>query len=121
MATPIKRPIVMLITENPFQTHRPAEALRIALGLGSGGDIIVTVILRGEAARLLTDDVEEACDGEELAEHYLPVFREWGTTFLVDEAATRYLDNGRTDFPFTVLSEADIATALANAGRVMIF
>jgi hypothetical protein len=111
----------MLITGDPLRSHRPAEALRIALGLDSGGKDRLTLILRGPAARLLTDEVDEAVDGEELAERYLPVFQEWGTTFLVDEAAAAHLKKATTAFAHTTVTEAEIAGALAAAERVIIF
>lgn len=112
--------IAMLITEDPFHSHRPAEALRIALGLDSGDKGRVTIILRGAAARLLTDEAEEAIDGEELANRYLPIFHEWGTTFLVDEAAATYLAREATAFLYKAVTEAEIAAELAAADRVMI-
>lgn len=113
--------IVMLITEDPLQSHRPAEAMRIALGLDSGDKGRVTVILRGVAARMLTDEVEEAIDGEELASRYLPVFAEWGTIFLADAAAAAHLAQASTDFPYKALTEGDIAAELAAADRALIF
>ncbi|MEW6325672.1 MAG: hypothetical protein AB1515_09835, partial [Nitrospirota bacterium] len=90
--------VLMLITGDPRESHRPAEALRIALGLDSGGKGRMTILLRGPAARLLTDEVDEAVDGEELAEHYLPVFQEWDTTFLVDPPAAAHLEKKTTEF-----------------------
>ncbi|MBI3620689.1 MAG: hypothetical protein HY208_00675 [Nitrospirae bacterium] len=113
--------IVMLITGDPLKNHRPAEAVRIALGLDSGGKGRMTIILRGPAARLLTDEVEEAVDGEELADRYLPVFKEWGTTFLVDETGAGHLSRVSTDFPHRMLTETQIAAELAAADRVLIF
>ena len=113
--------IVMVITGDPLRSHRPAEALRIALGLDSGGKGRMTIILRGPAARLLTDEVQDAVDGEELADRYLPVFEEWGTTFLVDETAAGHLSRISTDFLHKTLTETQIAAELASADRVMIF
>jgi hypothetical protein len=113
--------IVMLITEDPLHSHRPAEAIRIALGLDSGDKGRVTIILRGVAARLLTSEVEDAVDGEELATRYLPVFAEWGTTFLADEAAAAHLAQESTEFPYKALTDGDIAAELAAADRALIF
>jgi hypothetical protein len=113
--------ILLLITGDPLRSHRPAEALRIALGLDSGGKERLTILLRGDAARLLTDEVEEAVDGEELANHYLPVFEEWGTTFLVDAAAAAHLEQATTTFPYKTVTTAEMAAELAAANRVIIF
>ena len=111
----------MVITGDPLTSHRPAEALRIALGLDSGGKDRLTIILRGPAARLLTEEVQEAVDGEELADRYLPVFEEWGTTFLVDESAADHLSKASTAFPHGTLTDAQIAAELAATDRVLIF
>jgi len=118
---PADTKIALVITGDPLRSHRPAEALRIALGLDSGGKKRMTIILRGPAARLLTDEVEQAVDGEELAEHYLPVFEEWGTTFLVDESGVGHLSRVATDFPYKMLTEAQIAAELTAADRVLVF
>jgi hypothetical protein len=117
---PVKK-IVMVITGDPLRSHRPAEALRIALGLDSGGKERMTIILRGPAARLLTEEVQEAVDGEELADRYLPVFEEWGTNFFIDETAAGHLSRVSTDFPHKMLTETQIAAELAAADQVMIF
>jgi len=122
MASTVPAPsILLLIAGDPMRSHRPAEALRIGLGLDSGGKERLTILLRGPAAALLTDEVDDAVDGEELAERYLPVFQEWGTTFLVDESAAAQLADRGTDFPYKKITSAEIAAALASAGRVLIF
>lgn len=113
--------LVMIITGDPLRSHRPAEALRIALGLDSGGKERTTIILRGPAARLLTEEVQDAVDGDELADRYLPVFEEWGTRFFVDETAAGHLSRVSTDFPHTMLTDTQIAAELAEAERIMIF
>jgi len=121
MPPAVSTKIVMVITGDPLRSHRPAEALRIALGLDSGGKERMRIILRGPAARLLTEEVQDAVDGEELADRYLPVFEEWGTTFFVDETAAGHLSRVSTDFPHQTLTETQIAAELASADRVMIF
>src|SRR5690349_150303 len=50
--------IVVVIQEDPRKTHRPVEALRIALGLTSGSHR-TTVVLLGEAVRLLGDETDD--------------------------------------------------------------
>ena len=120
MTSTAPKKIVMVITGDPLRSHRPAEALRIALGLDSGGKGRIMIILRGPAVRLLTEEVQDAVDGEELAGQYLPVFEEWGTRFLVDEAAAGHLARVPTPFPHSTLTEAQIAAELAAADRTLI-
>ncbi|HMF86017.1 MAG TPA: hypothetical protein VK598_06670, partial [Nitrospiraceae bacterium] len=53
--------IAVVISEDPFVTARPVEALRIALGLCSG-DHETTVILLGRASSLLMENTDEIVD-----------------------------------------------------------
>src|SRR2546426_155543 len=53
--------IAVVISEDPFVTARPVEALRIALGL-SVGDHEMTVVLLGRAPLLLMQDTEKIVD-----------------------------------------------------------
>jgi len=62
--------VAVIIREDPRKTHRPVEALRIALGLVAG-DHHTTVVLLGEAGRLLHEDTDDLIDGE-ILEKYLP-------------------------------------------------
>lgn len=55
--------IAVVIREDPRQTHRPVEALRIALGLVAGTHD-TTVVLLNEAVRLLSDDLDDVIDME---------------------------------------------------------
>jgi hypothetical protein len=64
------RRIVVLVTGDPMTSARPGEAIRIALGLGSGTHT-VTVVLRGPAVGLLFPEAEESTSAEEV-EKYLP-------------------------------------------------
>ena len=55
--------VVVVIHGDPLKTHRPVEALRIALGL-STGDNPLTVVLLGRSPLLLTDETGELMDAE---------------------------------------------------------
>lgn len=110
--------ITMVIREDPLKTHRAVEALRIALGLSTGGNAL-TVVLLGRAPLLLTDDLEQVLDGEILEKH-LPALKELGLPFVVVPGA-------RSQFtldPAFQVREAplpEIASLLANADRVLSF
>jgi sulfur relay (sulfurtransferase) DsrF/TusC family protein len=73
--------IVVVIQENPLKTHRAVEALRIALGLSTGGNPL-SIVLLGEAPLLLTEDTDLVVDAE-ILEKYLPSLRQLGTPFVV--------------------------------------
>lgn len=75
--------IVVVIQEDPRKTHRPVEALRIALGLASGSHM-TTVVLLGEAVRLLGDETDDILDVE-ILEKYLPAIEQLDIPFVLQD------------------------------------
>jgi hypothetical protein len=73
--------ISVVVRDDPRKSHRPVEALRIALGLAAG-DHDVTVVLLGHAPLLLTDDTDEIVDVD-ILEKYLPSFQQLAIPFVV--------------------------------------
>ena len=65
-----------IIKEDPRESHRPAEAVRIAAGIGGWKKTDVDILLRGKASYILFPYADEFVDGENY-EHYLPLIREW--------------------------------------------
>lgn len=74
--------IAVVISEDPYVTARPVEALRIALGL-CAGDHETTVVLLGLSSRLLMQDTEEIVDVD-ILEKYLPSFKHLSIPFIVE-------------------------------------
>jgi sulfur relay (sulfurtransferase) DsrF/TusC family protein len=77
--------IVVVIQEDPRKTHRPVEALRIALGLASGSHM-TTVVLLGEAVRLLGDETDDILDVE-ILEKYLPAIEQLDIPFVLQDTS----------------------------------
>ena len=77
--------IVVVIQEDPRKTHRPVEALRIALGLTSGSHR-TTVVLLGEAVRLLGDETDDIFDVE-ILEKYLPAIEQLDIPFILQDTS----------------------------------
>jgi hypothetical protein len=77
--------IAVVIQEDPRKTHRPVEALRIALGLASGSHI-TTVVLLGEAVRLLGDETDDIVEVE-ILEKYLPAIEQLEIPFILQDKA----------------------------------
>ncbi|MGZ8373704.1 MAG: hypothetical protein ACXW4A_02155 [Nitrospira sp.] len=80
---PMPKNVAVVIQEDPRKTHRPVEALRIALGL-SAGSHITTVVLLGEAARLLGDETDDILDIE-ILEKYLPAIKQLEIQFIIQD------------------------------------
>lgn len=76
--------LAVVIQEDPRKSHRPVEALRIALGLASGSHM-TTVVLLGEAVRLLGDEIDDIRDVE-ILEKYLPMIEQLEIPFILPDA-----------------------------------
>jgi len=77
--------IAVVIQEDPRKSHRPVEALRIALGLTSGSHV-TTIVLLGEAIRLLGNETDDIRDVEVL-EKYLPAIEQLEISFILPDAS----------------------------------
>ncbi len=110
--------ITLVIREDPRLSHRPVEALRIALGLAAGENPI-TVVLIGQAVQLLAEEAEDIVDVE-ILEKYLPSFKHIAIPFVLI-----YLAGPRPDlqdgFAVTIGSDDSAWRAIAEADRVLIF
>lgn len=111
--------LLMLIYADPAENGVTAEALRMGMGL-SVGERELKLVLVGEAAKVLTDEVDDLVDGE-MIENHLDVYEEWGTPFHVHvDAADRYdLDGAPVDV--TTVDDREIARMMGTADQVMVF
>jgi len=110
--------VLVVIHGDPLKTHRPVEALRIALGL-STGDNPLTVVLLDRAPLLLTDDTGEVMDAE-ILEKYLPSFKQLKVPFVVSVGvhADFAFDSG---FDIRAASAYEIEALVSSADRVLAF
>ena len=109
--------IAVVISEDPFVTARPVEALRIALGL-CAGDHETTVVLLGPASRLLMQNKEEIIDVD-ILEKYLPSFKHLSIPFIVEpETAT---DAWSDDFSVTTRTKDEIRQLVRLVDRNLVF
>ena len=109
---------VVLIRSNPETSHRPVEALRIALGLSSQEP--AAVILVDKAPLLLSESSEDLAAGEEL-QKYLPAFRESESPIYVEEGALKACSLGKTEFAIQPVTHAEIAQIMAEAKNLIVF
>jgi hypothetical protein len=114
------RHILVLVTGDPMKTARPGEAIRMALGLGSGTHR-VSVVLRGPAAALLFPEAEESACADEV-EKYLPSLAEaLDPGFYVERSALEGRDLAESEFRIVPVDPPDIAKLMARADRFVIF
>lgn len=110
--------VVVVIREDPQKSHRSVEALRIALGLSTGGNPL-SVILLGQAPLMISKEPEDIVDGE-IMEKYLPSFKHLKIPFSVPIGTGVRFDLDQ-EFDVTELSEETIRSAIAGSDRVLVF
>jgi hypothetical protein len=110
---------LVLIQSNPFESHQPAEAIRIALGLVSGENQ-VEVILFGKAVSVLFEDLENLKDGDTLNK-FLPSLKDQLKTFYVERSALDGLQPADSDYSITPVSLDETGDLMAKADRFIVF
>ena len=109
--------VAVVISEDPFVTARPVEALRIALGL-CAGDHEMTVVLLGRAPLLLMQDTEKIVDVD-ILEKYLPSFKQLSIPFIVEPGTV--MDVWSDNFSVTTRTADEIRQLVQSADRSLIF
>ncbi len=109
--------IAVVIQEDPRKTHRPVEALRIALGLVAGSHA-TTVILLGDAIHLLSDDTDDIVDSD-ILEKYLPSIENLDIPFVLQSQADRSIIQKHV--PISFQTDEKIRALLQTMDRTLIF
>jgi hypothetical protein len=111
---------LFIIESDPRQSGRPAEAVRIAAGIGAWKKIKVAVYLRAAAVLVLGEEAEDFVDGENYA-RYLPVLRELGAQLYVQKGAALLGKLGLAASPFEEISDERLAGIAAARSCVLRF
>ena len=109
--------VAVVIQEDPRKTHRPVEALRIALGLVSGSHITTVVLLHG-ATRLLSEETEDVIDVD-ILEKYLPSIEHLEIPFLLPTETDR--STIRPEFSAQYESPEKIRLFLQSVDHTLVF
>jgi sulfur relay (sulfurtransferase) DsrF/TusC family protein len=109
--------VAVIIREDPRRTHRPVEALRIALGLVAG-EHQTTVVLLGEAVRLIWEDTDDVVDVD-ILEKYLPSIEQLDIPFIVEAGTDRSLI--RPEFKTSCESDEAIRILTRSVDRTLVF
>lgn len=109
--------VAVIIREDPRKTHRPVEALRIALGLVAGSHV-TTVILLGEAVRLISDDTDDVVDVD-ILEKYLPSIQQLEVPFVLQTGTDRSLV--RSEFSTRYEDSENIQRLIQSMDRTLVF
>ncbi len=109
--------VAVVIQEDPRKTHRPVEALRIALGL-TAGTHSTTIVLLGDSIHLLSEDNDDIVDRDVL-EQYLPSCEQLKIPFVLEASADRSLV--RSEFTTSYAPDEKIRSLVASMDRTIVF
>lgn len=111
---------LFVIESDPRHSGRPAEAVRIAAGVGAWRKVEVAVYLRAAAVLILGEEAGELMDGENYA-RYLPVLRELGRPVYVQKGAAALGQLGQAALPFEEIPDEQLAAMAAARACVLRF
>ncbi len=112
--------LLFIITTDPRTSHRPAEAIRIAAGVGVWKQVDVTVYLRGAAVLAVVEDTGQLVD-EENYRRYLPALAELGHPIYVQRGAPLLLKPVERRLKIEELDDARLAALAAKSSYVLRF
>jgi hypothetical protein len=113
------RNFLIRIVSDPRKSPRPAEAVRIAAGVGAWRKVQVHLYFEGAAARALDEFADELASGD-LFTQYLQAIPDHGGRILV-EAGNPILDSINPAVRFERLSGDQIEQFVAQMDHVMQF
>jgi hypothetical protein len=111
---------LFVIDTDPRASGRPAEAVRIAAGVGVWKRIDVAVYLRAAAILILGENTDELADQEYYA-RYLPLLGEPGRVIYVQKGASCLAGLGQSSLPFQEISDTELAQLAAERSQVLRF
>ena len=118
MTREVKTSVLFVVSSDPRNSPRPAEAVRIAAGIGAWGKVEVTVYLRDAAVLALGEFPDDLIDGENF-ERYLPIVAESGGAVFVQRDAPLLKELGDVRLRFQPLDDVQLAE-LASGSRSVI-
>jgi len=112
--------VLILIASDPRTSHRPAEAIRIAAGVGVWEKTDMIVYLRETAVLALREDTEGFVD-EENYTRYLAMVRDSGRPIYVQRGAALLPKAGETSLNFAEVDDDELARLAAESTYILRF
>jgi hypothetical protein len=112
--------VLFIVTSDPRTCTRPAEAVRIAAGVGAWRKVAVTVYLRGAAVLALGEFPDELADGDNFS-RYLPLVGESGGLICAQRGAALLNDLGHSPVSFHETDDDELAALVMKNDCVVRF
>jgi hypothetical protein len=116
----MKPSALFIITGDPRSSAKPAEAIRIAAGVGTWKKADITVYLHGPAVLALSEYVDEFVDEDNFS-RYLPIVGEFGRPIYVEKGAPLLAELGEAPLPFEEIDLDRVAQLTAQANYTLRF
>ena len=116
----MKPSALFIVSGDPRRSAKPAEAIRIAAGVGTWKKADITVYLRGEAVLALSDFVDEFVDEDNFS-RYLPIVGEFGRPVYVQKNAPLLGELGESPLKFEEIDDHQLAQLAAQSSYVLRF
>ena len=111
---------LFIISSDPRTSARPAEAIRIAAGVGTWKKVDVDVYLRDAGVLVLSEFADELID-EDNFPRYLPIIGEFGRPILVQKNAPLFTEVGTPPLPFLEITDEQLAARAGESSDVARF
>ena len=116
----MKPSALFIITGDPRSSAKPAEAIRIAAGVGTWKKADIYVYLRGPAVLALSEYVDEFVDEDNFS-RYFPIVGEFGRPVYVQRSAPLLGEIGDSPLDFEEIDDARLAQLAADCNYVLRF
>lgn len=111
---------LVIVNSDPRTSPRPAEAIRIAAGIGAWKKVEITLVLCESAVLALREFPDELIDEDNFT-RYLPIVGEWGRPVYVETGAPLLADLGETPVRYERITVAQLAQLAAASDCVLRF
>jgi sulfur relay (sulfurtransferase) DsrF/TusC family protein len=111
---------LFIVTGDPRSSAKPAEAIRIAAGVGTWKKSEITVYLRGPAVLALSEFVDEFVDEDNFT-RYFPIVGEFGRPIYVQRSAPLLSEIGEAPLKFEEIDDTALAKLAAESNYVLRF
>jgi sulfur relay (sulfurtransferase) DsrF/TusC family protein len=114
--------VLFVIASDPRSSPRPAEAIRIAAGVGTWKKVDIDIYLAAAAVPLLEESESsgELIDDENF-DRYLPIIGEWGRPVYVEAKGAERVGSDRWRLPCELISGSRLAELAAGHQYVLRF
>lgn len=116
----MKPSALIIVTGDPRTSAKPAEAIRIAAGVGTWKKADILVYLRGPAVLALSEYVDEFVDEDNFS-RYLPIVGEFGRPIYVQRGEALISDLGDSPHKFAEIDDTELARMAAGCNYVIRF